>query len=255
MSVSRLRQTLAVGRPTFGAWCSLSSSYSAEILAAAGFDFLVIDCQHGLIGYEAMLGILQAVSRTGVAALVRVAENRAAAIGAALDAGAEGVVVPMVNVVADAEAAVAASKYPPLGRRSFGPARSALVVPGTPQDVNGRIITVALLETEQGVASAPDICRVPGIDSVMIGWADLAMDMGIPVGKQSSRLEDAVAGTVATCTQAGVPIMMSRFSADRRLPHHEYGAKLVLLTTDVALVRSGASSALAQARGSEDASD
>jgi 4-hydroxy-2-oxoheptanedioate aldolase len=125
----RQNQALAkwrAGQQTIGAWLSLANTHSAEMLAHAGFDWLCLDLQHGLLDYTDLLHMLPAISTTDVTPMVRVADNEPWQIMKVLDAGAMGVIVPMVNNRAEAAAAVAACLYPPQGGRSFGPMRAAL---------------------------------------------------------------------------------------------------------------------------------
>ena len=113
---------------TIGGWCSIPSPFSAEMMGRSGFDWVCIDTQHGVIGYDQMMPMLQALSITATPAFVRVPWNQPDHIMKALDAGAQGVIVPMVSTEEDAKAAVAAAKYPPVGMRSWGPIRAALDV-------------------------------------------------------------------------------------------------------------------------------
>ena len=111
----RLREVWDRGGSSVGGWCVIPSPFGAELMGMAGFDWVCLDMQHGLIGYDAMVPMLQTLSRTGTPALVRVPWNQPDHIMKALDAGAQGVVVPMVNSVADARAATGACRYPPQG--------------------------------------------------------------------------------------------------------------------------------------------
>ena len=126
-----MRQNLALakwkrGEPSIGAWLSLANTHTAELMANAGFDWLVVDMQHGLLDYGDLRTMLPAISTTETTPMVRVSWNRPSEIMKALDAGAMGVVVPLVNTRAEAEAAISACRFPPDGTRSFGPIRAAL---------------------------------------------------------------------------------------------------------------------------------
>ena len=135
---------------------------------------MTIDTQHGLIGYDVMLTMLQAVSAAGVPSLVRVPWNEPGTIMKALDAGAGGVIVPMVNSVKDAEAVVGACRYPPAGFRSMGPTRARLV------DGEWRLpLCIVMVETVQAVGVVDDILSVPGVDAVFVGPNDLAVSAGL----------------------------------------------------------------------------
>lgn len=178
--MSSLRERWRDGEPTFGAWCTIPSTWTAEIAARSGHDWVVIDTQHGLIGYDVMLPMLQAVSAGGVPSFVRVPWNEPGAIMKALDAGAGGVIVPMVNSVKDAEAVVGACRYPPKGFRSMGPLRARMV------DSNWRQpICVVMVETVQAVSLVDDILAVPGLDAVFVGPNDLAVSAGVDSGYEA----------------------------------------------------------------------
>jgi len=172
--MSSLRERWKGREATLGAWCTIPSSWTAEVAARSGHDWVCIDTQHGLIGYDVMLPMLQAISAGGVPSFVRVPWNEPGAIMKALDAGAGGVIVPMVNSVEEARAAVGACRYPPGGMRSMGPIRA--------RDVDSdwqHPICVVMIETVQAVAHARDILAVPGIDAVFVGPNDLAVSAGL----------------------------------------------------------------------------
>src|SRR6266436_3407956 len=128
MRPNGVRDAWAVGRPALGAWLTIASAFAAEIVAHAKFDWICVDMQHGVIDYAQMVTMLQAVSSTPVTPLVRVPWNEPGIIGKSLDAGARGVIIPMVNSRADAERAVQACRYAPVGARSYGPVRASYYV-------------------------------------------------------------------------------------------------------------------------------
>jgi 4-hydroxy-2-oxoheptanedioate aldolase len=169
-----LRERWKAGEATFGAWCTIPSSWTAEIAARSGHDWVVVDTQHGLIGYEVMLPMLQAISAGGVPSFVRVPWNEPGTIMKALDAGAGGVIVPMINSVKEAEAVVGACRYPPMGYRSMGPLRARVVDPEWKNP-----ICVVMVETVQAVSLVDEILAVPGIDAVFVGPNDLAVSAGV----------------------------------------------------------------------------
>ena len=237
---SALQQIWSQGGTALGTACMMPSAFAAEILGELGFDFLMIDCQHGLIGYDAMVPILQAVARTDVVPLVRVPSNDAARIGATLDAGAAGVIVPMVSSLAEAEKAVAASHYPPVGERGMGPVRSELFLKGSTDEVNRQVLTIVMIESVAGVESAEAICSCPGIDAVMIGFIDLALSMGLPPGTQSKELDTAMSVILDVCLKAEVPPMIGVGSSEQALIRREEGYRMLLLSSDYRILRSGA---------------
>jgi 4-hydroxy-2-oxoheptanedioate aldolase len=171
---------LRARRRLLGYWSCLDSPAAVERIAGLGWDYVALDAQHGLFGYSGMLADLQAIDSRGSTAvgLVRVESKELAAIGHALDAGAAGVIVPLVDSPADAAEAVAAVRYPPVGRRSFGPMRSQLRVGPNPADANRQTVVVAMIETAAGLASVEEICAVPGLDGVYVGPSDLRIAIG-----------------------------------------------------------------------------
>lgn len=198
-----LRERWKAGEATLGAWCTIPSSWTAEVAARSGHDWVCIDTQHGLIGYDVMLTMLQAISAGGAASFVRVPWNEPGSIMKALDAGAGGVIVPMINSVAEAQAAVGAMRYPPEGIRSMGPVRARTV------DANWQHpICVVMIETVQAVARAREILSVPGIDAVFVGPNDLAVSAGLDSSYEGKhpehrRLIEEIAGAARTNGVAG----------------------------------------------------
>jgi len=169
------------GQAALGGWLTVPSSFSAEVMAHAGFDWLCVDLQHGVIDYQAAVTMLQAISTTQTVPFVRVPWNEPGVIMKALDAGAYGVVIPIVNTAAEAEAAVAACRYPPRGIRSHGPIRAALyggrdyIARG-----NDEVLCIVQVETKESVENLDEILSVPGMDAVYIGPADLSLSLGLP---------------------------------------------------------------------------
>jgi 4-hydroxy-2-oxoheptanedioate aldolase len=171
-----LRERMQSGHTTLGCWAAIPSPFSTELLATMGFDWITVDMQHGLADYATMVGAMQALRAHGIPGLVRVPSNDPGLVGRVLDAGAIGVVVPMVNTPAAAEAAVRACRYPPLGTRSWGPARAALGRPEYgPELANDETICVVMLENPEAAAQADAILSVPGVDAVYIGPWDLSL--------------------------------------------------------------------------------
>lgn len=177
-----------------GGWLQLPGTATAEIIGAAGFDVVCIDTQHGLIGEDALLPMLQALGAAGAPALVRVAWNTPPAITAALDRGARGVIVPMVNSAEEAAAAASACRWPPHGTRSYGPTRLGFMAepPAAP-------LCVVMVESTDAVAAVDDIVAVEGVDAVFVGPSDLALSMGRPTSAQNGEPEyDALLEQVVT---------------------------------------------------------
>jgi 4-hydroxy-2-oxoheptanedioate aldolase len=202
--VPTLRDIWNPGRETLGGWCAIPSAFSVELMASAGFDWVCVDMQHGLIGEEHMAAMLQALSISRTPAFVRVAWNRPEAIMRALDAGADGIVVPMVNSPEEALAASRACRYAPEGTRSWGPTRPALLRPGfDPESANREVVCVVMVETVDALARLEEILSVPGIDGVLVGPNDLALSdkrAGEPA-RSEPEYEAELAALAAACLE------------------------------------------------------
>src|ERR1700680_2897149 len=179
MRKNELRKTLAGGGTVLNGWLSLANSYSAEIMAHQGFDSVTIDLQHGAVDYPAAVGMLQAISTTAAVPMVRVPWNEPILTAKLLDAGAYGIICPMINSKAEAEALVNYCRDPPRGARSFGPNR-ALLYGGADywQHANEEVLLFAMVETRQAVKNVEEIVSVDGLNGVYGGAADLLLRMG-----------------------------------------------------------------------------
>ena len=175
--MSALRQSLQAGSASFGAWQCLPSSLSAEILARSGFDWILIDLQHGGASWSDLLSIVQAVELGGAIPMVRLGWNDPMQVMRALDLGACGVVIPMISTPADARQGAASCRYPPDGIRSFGPTRSFY----TARTLNKAALCLAMIETKEGLESVDAIAATPGIDGLFVGTMDLALSLGCGV--------------------------------------------------------------------------
>jgi 4-hydroxy-2-oxoheptanedioate aldolase len=172
------RALIAAQKPVLNAWLGLGSPLGVEIAADAGWDAVMIDQQHGLGGHPELVGCLIAAKAAGVPAMVRVALLDFGLIGRALDAGAQGVMVPMVETAADAARLVHAVKYPPLGGRSIGPYRARLMIEGDYfAAANTWTIACGQIETDRAVENINAICATPGLDMICLGPNDLAISL------------------------------------------------------------------------------
>lgn len=174
-----VKQRLKQGESIVNGWLGIPCPLSAEIVGLAGFDSVVVDLQHGMIGFDAALPMLQALSATPAIPLVRVPANHGPTIMSLLDAGAYGVICPMVSTAEQAQAFVSACRYPPKGDRSFGPSR-AFLYGGDDyyQHADDTILTLAMIETQQGLDNVDEILAVDGLDGVFIGPNDLSLALG-----------------------------------------------------------------------------
>jgi 4-hydroxy-2-oxoheptanedioate aldolase len=181
MRPNAAKARLSSGGRILNAWCSIPSSYIAEALGHQCFDTVTIDLQHGAIDYMAAFQMLQAVSSTPATPFARVPWNEPGLLMKLLDAGAYGLICPMINSRRDCEAFVGACRYPPIGWRSFGPNR-VVQYAGTDywQHANQEVLLLAQVETAEAVANIDEILNVPGLDGVYLGPGDLSLSMGEP---------------------------------------------------------------------------
>jgi 4-hydroxy-2-oxoheptanedioate aldolase len=242
MRANRLREIWASGKPAINGWCSMPCAFSAELVANMGWDSVTIDTQHGVIGYAEMLAMLQAVSTTAATPLVRVAWNAPGEIMRALDAGAYGVICPMVNDATECAAFVQACRYPPAGYRSSGPTRAAIYAgPDYHAKANGEILTFAMIETAAGLENLEAIVATQGLDGVYIGPSDLSLAMGGPPGQDSQ--DEALLATFdrirGACQGKGVRVAVHTNSAAYSRQMIERGFDLVTVGSDMRYLLSG----------------
>jgi 4-hydroxy-2-oxoheptanedioate aldolase len=178
-TAAEFARRVRAGETVVGYWVVTDNPVGTERLGRTGYDYVALDLQHGLMGYSGMLaGLLAVDAGQQAVGLVRVEANLATPIGKALDAGAAGVIVPLVDTAEDAAAAVAAARYGPEGLRSYGPMRSALRVGPDPAQANASVLVLAMIETAQGLANVERIAATPGLDGLYIGPSDLALALG-----------------------------------------------------------------------------
>lgn len=184
MRENKVKVMLAEGEPVINGWCSLPCAYAAEILAYQGYDSLTIDLQHGAMSYETAFSMLQAISTTGTVPMARVPWHDPGIMMKLIDAGAYGLICPMVNSADIARQFVAACRYPPLGHRSFGPNRATLYSGAGSSanyaaEANEQILLFAMIETQDGLDNLEAILAVPGLDGIYVGPGDLSMALGV----------------------------------------------------------------------------
>ncbi len=211
MRANRVREAWAEGRAAINGWCGIPSSFSAELMAHMGWDSLVVDMQHGVVDYQVMVSMLQGISTTEVTPMVRVPWNDPAHVMKALDAGAYGIICPMVNNRADCEKFVGACRYAPAGYRSSGPIRAILYGgPDYQEKANETILAFAMIETVEAIRNLDEILSTPGLDAVYVGPSDLSITMGLPPGLDKTdpavmaNLEKVVAGCRRRGVKAGI---------------------------------------------------
>ncbi|NMO92171.1 HpcH/HpaI aldolase/citrate lyase family protein [Actinomycetospora sp. TBRC 11914] len=202
-----LAEKLRGGGRTVGYWMLSDNPQAVERIAGAdpegvAYDYVCFDAQHGLLDYRALLTGMTALDACGCPGLVRVQDNRQFWIGQALDVGAAGVIVPMVNTADEARAAVAACRYPPAGRRSHGPVRAELRFPTTPAEADAAVLCLPMIETAEGLEHVEEIAATPGVDGLYIGPSDLRLGLGGTTPSDPA-LDDAFAAALERVLAAG----------------------------------------------------
>ncbi len=208
----RLRAKWEAGEPVFGLWAGIPSSFTAELAARAGYDYVCVDLQHGLSTEATLVSMFQAAQAGGAVPLARLAWNEPWLIMRALDLGAAGVILPLIDDADEARRAVEACRYPPHGRRSYGPIRAELVFgSASPDELGEDALCIAMIETRDGLDNLDEIAATPGLDGLYIGPADLSIALGLPPrgvavdpGDDRQALADAIEQVREACEASGL---------------------------------------------------
>ena len=236
---NKLKQIWADGRPTVNGWLSIGNPFTAEIMAAQGYDSVTIDAQHGALDYSMVLPMLQAMRASGVVPMVRVPWLEPGIIMKVLDAGAYGVICPMINTPAEAAELVSYVRYPPIGQRSFGPTRanySAGV--NYAAEANVEILAFAMVETAEAMVNLAAIAETPGLDGIYVGPADLTFSLhqgrlAPAFDREEPEMIAALQTIVAACRKAGKRAALHCGSA-------EYAARAIAWGFDMTTVSGDA---------------
>ncbi len=234
-----LRDLWARGKPAFGVWAALPSGFAAELVCVAGVDYVCIDQQHGLVEYVGMIEMLRAIEGRNTVALTRVPGNVDWVIGKALDAGCQGVIVPMVSTAEQARKAVAACRYAPQGSRSFGPVRASMVLDSRDLAIVGdAMLCFVMVETREGVENIDEIASTPGLDGVYVGPADLALGLGLSpnLDKEEPEHVAAVQRILDACNRHGIIAGIQCGSGKAARKQADRGFRLVTFTKDSSLL-------------------
>ena len=212
MRANHAKRRLAAGEPSIGTWLALPTPEGTEYISRLGFDWLVVDTEHNPIDIRTLAQMFMAMAGSSTAPMVRIPWNTPENFKRVLDAGAWGVVVPMVNSRSEAEQAVASVRYPPEGNRSLGGGRHALGFDTTAEEyyrhAKDELLLVVQIEHARGVEHADDILSVPGVDACFIGPNDMATSMGlglgVPLESDNPRLVEAIDHVRQCCSRHGV---------------------------------------------------
>ena len=250
---TRLREVWRRGATAVNGWCGIPSSVTAELVAGQDYDSITVDLQHGLIDYQCALTMMQAINAAGDATVIaRPPWLEPGIIMKLLDAGAWGILCPMVNTPADAEALVRACHYAPRGQRSVGPTRALMRHgPGYIEGANQVVITLAMIETREALDNVEAIARTPDLDALYIGPSDLAQSLGFPIqmdptgGDVMAAIGRILAAAKAAGIKAGMHCMMPDYA--RQMAHK--GFDFVTLGNDVRMLTAELAARVGAFRG------
>ena len=250
MSPNTLKRRLRDRQPSRGLWLCLPSVPVARLLARMEFDWLLIDVEHGPIGAETMTHMVAAIADAGRAPIVRLAQGNVENVKRTLDAGAWGVIAPMVNSKEEAEALVAAAKFPPMGQRSFGSAWAGLTfglsMPEYRQEANAQTLVFAQVESAVALGELDGILSVRGLDGVFVGPVDLAISLGLEPNPENAHpiLRDALQEILQAANAHGLPAGIYCSSPQAAAERIRQGFLMVNVASDVGVLLQGTRSAL-----------
>ena len=246
--INPLKARLDAGKPGIGLLVSMPSVNVTQVLAAAGFDWLFFDMEHGPIGIESAHAMIAATNGTRTTPIVRVAWNVHWLVKPALDAGAMGIIFPMIRSAAEAEAAVRAVRYPPTGERGFGPfyapARFGVTMPDYAEPADREILCILLIEHKDAIDDIQAIARVPGVDACLIAPFDLAMSYGYRDGPEHALVQDTIARAEEALLASPVHVGGLAITSERANELIAKGYRLILTGFDTMLLQRAAGDVL-----------
>jgi 4-hydroxy-2-oxoheptanedioate aldolase len=246
MIPNKVKDLWSEGKPVLHGWLSVGNPFTAEIMAAQGYDAISIDWQHGALDYSNLLPMFQAMRASGVTIGARVPWLDPAAIMKALDAGAMQIICPMINNAEEAARLVSYLRYPPTGQRSFGPTRAALAQGADIYaEANDRIIGWAMVETKEAMHNLEEIAATHGLDGIYVGPADLTFslcDGRYPPGfdREEPEMIDALQEIVAVCRKAGIRAALHCGSAEYAARAIGWGFDMTTVSGDTRLLAGAA---------------
>ena len=247
MARNKIKQLWSEGKAAVNGWLAIPNGFSAEVMAQAGWDSLTVDLQHGVQDYLSMVTCYQAIGSHPVLPMVRVPWNEPGIIGKVLDGGAYGVICPMVNTKAEAEALVSYMRYPPKGKRSNGPIRAGIygvydAADNYQSTANDEILCIPMIETQEAVDNLDAILDVPGIDAVYIGPSDLGFSMGLvpKLDRDEPEIVKIYEKVLAATKKRGLQAGIHTGSAEYAAKAIGMGFRLVTLMNDSGLLLTAA---------------
>ena len=251
MRPNKIREIWQAGGAVVNGWLAIPNSFSAETMAHQGWDSLTIDLQHGVVDYQAMVTMLQTISTTETVPVVRVPWLEPGILMKTLDAGAYGVICPMVNTKEDAQKLVAYTHYAPKGTRSFGPVR-ALLYSGAdyPKHANDTIVTFAMIETAAALDNLDEILSVEGLDAIYIGPSDLSLALGCnpTFDDLDPKAAEAVDHILARAKAHGVVAGIHNGTPEAAQKRIAKGFQFVTVSSDARLMAAGAQQVISKMR-------
>ncbi|WP_416414751.1 HpcH/HpaI aldolase family protein [Pantoea sp. App145] len=254
MKLNNIKARWSEGKTVLNGWLSMANAFSAEIMAEQGYDSLTIDLQHGFIGYEEAKPMLQAMRASGVAPMVRVPWLEPGIIMKALDAGAWGVICPMVNTAEQAQSLVSCVRYPPTGSRSFGPTRVSISAGADyGQYADDHVVCFAMIETAEAVNNLEAIVATPGLDGIYIGPADLTLGLTgrkyrTGFDREEPEIVEAIKHILDVAHRAGKKAGLHNGTPAYAARAAEWGFDLVTVSNDVQLLRASAAASVQKFR-------
>lgn len=244
-----LKEKIREGKAALGLWLTIPSPDVSEALSTLDYDWFLFDLEHSALDEQSAQILMQGMRGDSITPLVRVAWNDPVMIKKALDIGAHGVLVPMVNTKEDAERAVSACVYPPVGKRGCGPKRPWIYDPDYLDTADEEILVIVQIETEEAVANIDAILSVEGIDGVFVGPFDLSISMGFKGKKDDERFQDAIETVRAAAERHGVASGMWEGAGKSVRERIEEGWQIIALGLDLYLLVAGAKNVLQDNRG------
>ena len=249
-SINKVKRAWAEGRPAFGLWSAIPDPFAVEQLAGADLDYVLVDQQHGVIDYASMVSMVRTVQHLGAAPIVRVPQNEPWLLMRALDAGALGVMAPLVNNAAEAQRAVAACRFPPDGTRSYGPVRASGVIGSKePGALGDEVLCIVQVETREGLENVEEIAATPGLDAIFIGPSDLALSLGLPLDPDAAEHAEAIERIRAACQKNGIAAGLFGTSGEAARGYVEGGYSMVNVGVDYLMLGAAIRRETRAARG------
>lgn len=254
MKKNALKEIWAAGRPVLNGWLSIGSPFTAEIMAAQGYDAVSIDIQHGALDYSSVLPMFQAMGASGVVPMARVPWNEPGIIMKVLDAGAYGIICPMVNTAEEAARFVRTVRYPPVGERSFGPTR-ALYSQGADiaYEANDEVLAFAMVETAEAIANLDAIAATPGLSGIYVGPADLAFSLHggrypPAFDREEPELIEVLQRIAGACREVGIKAALHCGTADYAARAISWGFDMTTVGGDARFLAAAAGASVKRFR-------